>query len=549
MYGIEERILARKGFTLLEILLVVAAIAILAGVVIIAINPAKQLADVRNAQRQTDVKTVLDAVYQYSIDNNGNLPTGITTNLAMIGTDGSGCDIECGAVESHTGSTADDTKQEFDLGDYYQPPLLDPETQYDAVNGYLELYNPLSTQTGRYASSVKDAAGETYWQTLSWVPQRPTFKELPDGAQSESGYPDGNANMTGNVLLMHMNDNVAGNGQPISDTSGQANNGMIIGDTNCTISGRLDGGCYFDGTGAYIQANGVSADVANKNHTVLGWVKSSISTGQQFVFAFNTSTGDNRLMLGHQSGDNRLSLYDSTAWRTTSSVMVDGSWHQIGYVFNDTLNVVDIIFDGASVMSYASTTSIAASDLCAIGMEYDGGPSPSDYWNGYTDELSIWSRALNITEVQDLYLRGATKIMLGVTSCALANCSDGGAFSGNYSEITNTGLTPPSITLSVTNNRYFQYQATLETLSTSYSPELVSVSTTYAVGGAAGETTESACLDLSTILAPEYITDIPIDPSDGSSGKTYYAIRDTGEGRITVKACTVEQEDRVSMTR
>ena len=74
----------RKGFTLLEILLVVAAIAILAGIVILALNPGKQLADTRNAQRQADVNTILNGVYQYSIDNNGNLPSTITVTATAI---------------------------------------------------------------------------------------------------------------------------------------------------------------------------------------------------------------------------------------------------------------------------------------------------------------------------------------------------------------------------------------------------------------------------------------------------------------------------------
>lgn len=75
---------SQKGFTLIEILLVVAAIAILAGIVIVAINPAKQLGDTRNAERKSAVNTILNAVTQYAVDNNGVLPAGVGTTTAEV---------------------------------------------------------------------------------------------------------------------------------------------------------------------------------------------------------------------------------------------------------------------------------------------------------------------------------------------------------------------------------------------------------------------------------------------------------------------------------
>lgn len=70
----------KGGFTLIEVLLVVAIIAILAAVVILAINPSRQIGETNNAQRRLDVNTILSAVYQYSLNNSGALPDDIPTD-------------------------------------------------------------------------------------------------------------------------------------------------------------------------------------------------------------------------------------------------------------------------------------------------------------------------------------------------------------------------------------------------------------------------------------------------------------------------------------
>ncbi len=67
--------LKQSGFTLIEILVVIGIIAILAAVVIVALNPARQFAQARNTQRSSNVNTILNAVWQRMVDNRGTWNT------------------------------------------------------------------------------------------------------------------------------------------------------------------------------------------------------------------------------------------------------------------------------------------------------------------------------------------------------------------------------------------------------------------------------------------------------------------------------------------
>ena len=84
----------QKGFTLIEILIVIGIIAILATIVIIAINPARQFAQARNTQRTSNVNTILNAIGQNIADNKGVFNCGaaippITPPATLLATTGS----------------------------------------------------------------------------------------------------------------------------------------------------------------------------------------------------------------------------------------------------------------------------------------------------------------------------------------------------------------------------------------------------------------------------------------------------------------------------
>ena len=61
----------KKGFTLIEILVVIGIIAILAAVVLVAVSPGKQFKQARDTQRIANVNTILNAMGQNMSDHQG----------------------------------------------------------------------------------------------------------------------------------------------------------------------------------------------------------------------------------------------------------------------------------------------------------------------------------------------------------------------------------------------------------------------------------------------------------------------------------------------
>lgn len=135
----------RKAFTLVELLLVIGIIAILSSIVIAALSPTRQLGTTRDAKRRSDVNTIINAMYQYSIDNSGNLPPGIA-----IGTDREIC--KTGAASCANGVDLDVL-----TGSYLVSIPLDPHAPESGTgsryfirqdsNGRLTVSAPLAEET------------------------------------------------------------------------------------------------------------------------------------------------------------------------------------------------------------------------------------------------------------------------------------------------------------------------------------------------------------------------------------------------------------------
>jgi hypothetical protein len=67
---------------------IIPTIAVLLAITLVAINPSKQFTQANNTMRSSNVNMILNAVNQYSAENNGQLPTGITAEVQNISTAG-----------------------------------------------------------------------------------------------------------------------------------------------------------------------------------------------------------------------------------------------------------------------------------------------------------------------------------------------------------------------------------------------------------------------------------------------------------------------------
>ncbi len=143
-----------QGFTLIEILLVIGIIVLLAGAIIVAINPGRQFAKARNTQRVTDVNAILSSIVQVMTDNQGrwscsgstyyatSLPVTTATIVTITETDTTQINLSC-------------------VTPNYVPRVpIDPSLPTDSSNtGYTLIY---ATSTGRITVCAPNAElGET----------------------------------------------------------------------------------------------------------------------------------------------------------------------------------------------------------------------------------------------------------------------------------------------------------------------------------------------------------------------------------------------------
>jgi hypothetical protein len=202
-----------------------------------------------------------------------------------------------------TATFTDDEVSEFNSGTY-------SDTQFDTDHVELDATG-LTNGTGTFTSQIFDSTdAAASWKEITWIPSAPYGKELPDSAATETAYGAGNADMTNNELLLHMNE-ASGS---ISDASGNGNDGTETGGVTYGATAILNDGLSFDGVDDIVTVSDDATLDITDDITVEAWTDWVSGTGggggiigeiENAVidtFEHNTSRGNEPDII-HISGD------------------------------------------------------------------------------------------------------------------------------------------------------------------------------------------------------------------------------------------------------
>jgi prepilin-type N-terminal cleavage/methylation domain-containing protein len=164
-----------KGFTLIEILVVVALIAILTAITFIAINPAKNFADTRNAQRSSDVTQILNAVTQYTSEQGHQLSDfHIAGGVLAIPT--------CTGVAGYGAADIGTADGNVDLSELVSDYIVGIPTDPQFSSAYIAIHTPLTsgnnTVTGYTICKTTDTGGRVRISAPNVEQTTPTTKVI-----------------------------------------------------------------------------------------------------------------------------------------------------------------------------------------------------------------------------------------------------------------------------------------------------------------------------------------------------------------------------------
>ena len=220
------------------------------------------------------------------------------------------------------------------------------------------------------------------------------------------------------------------------DSSGNGNNGTVIGAISNPV-GRVNGAFDFDGVDDSIKIeNDVNTYLNMTQGSISLWYKPNGYIKNSRLFSFEQ--GGDSLYLYLSQGKILYAMHGSdsaTPYAISTSIQdtrIDKDWHHIVYTWdvNGGPETLSLTFDGTRIID----NDIISTPTAYSGFAYIGSINGGYVFNGSIDEVIIYDRVLNSTEINELHDAGTAGTALTCGECVPRTCSDLGYECGDWLE-------------------------------------------------------------------------------------------------------------------
>lgn len=349
------------GFTLIEVLVVIAILVVLMAIVIIAINPTQQILKARNLQRKTNTRELTQAIAQWSLDNNAIIPTSANgTPYPMVFP---GYEL---------------AKTNIDLCAQLIPRYL-AEMPVDPTFGA----QPVKDCTTSYRTGYK-----AYTNSNNAV----SVVSSADYYYGPLGYWDFNE----------------GTGSTVTDRSGSSNTGRWSGGGPYWGVGQTALAGTFNGTDTLLTAGSTAVINNQPAYSVCLWFKTGMGgigkmysesnttdVGHYIYLSVNEAGNIGKVQYAHGTSgaysiiNSSAAIYTTNVWTHVCAIQYGRSSHSL-YV-NGVLNTSDT---STLTLSMNLNKTVIGGVVTSF---------PFQYFNGLIDDVRVFGRALTDTEITQLY--------------------------------------------------------------------------------------------------------------------------------------------------
>ena len=376
---------------------------------------------------------------------------------------------------------------------------------------------------GTFLSRVFDLGTSSSWLGMKWNASLPFGKGLPVGnvaASSESsadysalvgsnGTTSDNNLLSNLILNWNLNEPALGTvinsagARDFADSSGNAFNIVQTGTIVPGQPGVIGNAIYLNGSTQYLTLADAAALKSASNLTGSIWIYPTRLQADDIIMGRWVESSNNRVWnlrladaLGNLTYTTAPTNGGGSGWSnatTTTSPIKINQWNHVVVRSDGSTNKIYV--NGVEVASVSMSSAMSTTNTAAfqVGLlSYNGS---NKFFAGGVDEVALWSRALNATEIQQLYRRGISRSLFRVRGCTTSNCSDNPSWLGPdgtsatfFSELQNNwvvtarglpvGFFKPnapnllfnaSSRFGTLSTPYLQYRVTLETDSSSLS--------------------------------------------------------------------------------